>query len=103
MKTISLIGSTGSIGQQVCSVVRRYPNQFKIESLVAHSSAEAFLRQVHEFKPKYAVLVDEKAGEKIKSQIPQGVTFACGEKSAIDAVHYGDVAFISATGFAGLK
>ena len=103
MKTISLIGSTGSIGQQVCSVVRRYPNQFKIESLVAHSSAEAFLRQVHEFKPKYAVLVDENAGARIKAQIPQGVTFACGEQSALDAIHYGDVAFISATGFAGLK
>ena len=103
MKTISLIGSTGSIGQQVCSVVRRYPNQFKIESLVAHSSAEAFLRQVHEFKPKYAVLVDENAGARIKAQIPQGVTFACGEHSALDAIHYGDVAFISATGFAGLK
>ena len=103
MKTISLIGSTGSIGQQVCSVVRRYPNEFKIESLVANSSAEAFLRQVQEFKPKYAVLVNEKAGESVKDQIPQGVRFSCGEQSALEAVHYGDVAFISATGFAGLK
>ena len=45
MKKIALIGSTGSIGRQVCSVVRRHKDKFKIESLVANSSAEAFLKQ----------------------------------------------------------
>ena len=59
MKKISLIGSTGSIGRQVCNVVRRYRDKFQIESIVANASAEAFLSQVLEFKPRYAVLVDE--------------------------------------------
>ena len=103
MKTISLIGSTGSIGSQVCSVVRRHSDKFKLESLVANTSAETFLRQVQEFKPKYAVLVDETAGKKIANQIPAGVKFSCGEQAALDAISYGDVAFIAATGFAGLK
>ena len=103
MKSISLIGSTGSIGQQVCSVVRRHADKFKIESIVANASADAFLQQVCEFKPKYAVLVDEEAGKSIQHAIPDGVTFAYGEKAAEDAVAYGDVAFIAATGFAGLK
>ena len=103
MKTISLIGSTGSIGKQVCSVVRRYPEQFKIESLVANSSHEEFLTQVREFLPKYAALADEEAGKKILDQIPKGVRFAYGEKAVEEAVSYGDVAFVAATGFAGLK
>ena len=103
MKTISLIGSTGSIGKQVCSVVRRYPEQFKIESLVANSSHEEFLTQVREFLPKYAALADEEAGKKIVGQIPDGVRFAYGEKAVEEAVSYGDVAFVAATGFAGLK
>ena len=46
MKKISLIGSTGSIGKQVCAVVRRYPEKFQIESMVANGSAEEFLAQV---------------------------------------------------------
>ena len=65
MKTLSLIGSTGSIGTQVCSVVRRHSDQFKIESIVAHSSADTFLKQVEEFRPAFAALADEEAGKKI--------------------------------------
>ena len=103
MKKISLIGSTGSIGRQVCSVVRRHSDKFQIESLVANSSAQLFLQQVIEFKPKFAALVNEQEGKKIKDQIPSGVQFAYGEAVALQAVSYGDVAFVAATGFAGLK
>ena len=103
MKTISLIGSTGSIGQQVCSVVRRHPDKFQIKSIVANSSAALFLQQVKEFMPEYAALADEKAGKEIAAQIPVGVKYGYGEKAAEEAIAYGDVAFVAATGFAGLK
>ena len=103
MKTISLIGSTGSIGQQVCSVVRRHPDKFQIKSIVANSSATLFLQQVKEFMPEYAALADEKAGKEIAAQIPVGVKYGYGEKAAEEAIAYGDVAFVAATGFAGLK
>ena len=103
MKTIALIGSTGSIGRQVCSVVRRHADKFKIKSIVANSSAELFLAQVKEFMPEYAALADEKVGKEIAAQIPSGVKFSYGEKAAEEAIAYGDVAFVAATGFAGLK
>lgn len=103
MKTIALIGSTGSIGRQVCSVVRRYPEKFKIESIVANSSAEEFLRQVREFRPKYAALVNDTAGKRIQADIPAGVRFGYGEQAAAAAIAYGEVAFVAATGFAGLQ
>ena len=102
MKEISLIGSTGSIGTQVCEVVRRHPDKFKIKSMVANASAEAFLRQIWEFKPEYAVMVDEYSTKSIADKIPDGVTFCWGKANALEAVNYGDTAFISATGFAGL-
>lgn len=103
MKKISLIGSTGSIGTQVCNVVRRYPENFKIEAMVAGSNAEKFLSEVREFKPAYAVMVNEVAGEKIREYIPSGVKFAVGEKAALEAVDLGDVCLVAASGFAGLK
>ncbi len=103
MKTISLIGATGSIGTQVCSVVRRHKDKFRIAALAANSSADEFLKQVEEFRPEYAALADEEAGERIRDQIPPGVKFACGKSAAEDAVAYGDTAFIAATGFAGLR
>ncbi len=103
MKSISLIGSTGSIGRQVCAVVRRYRERFQILSMVANASSEAFLSQLREFKPKYAALVDENEGRKIADQIPDGVHFAYGKRAALDAIAYGEIAFIAATGFAGLE
>ena len=103
MKTLSLIGSTGSIGQQVCSVVRRHGDKFKIVSIVANSSTDTFLKQVEEFRPAFAALVDETAGKKIAPLIPDGVRFGYGKQAALDAIAYGEVAFIAATGFAGLE
>ena len=102
MKTISLIGSTGSIGTQVLAVVRRYPQRFQVKSMVANSNAELFLQQVAEFKPAYAALVNEQAAKSIAHRIPEGVRFAYGTQAALDAVEYGEVAFVAATGFAGL-
>ena len=88
MKTISLIGSTGSIGTQVLAVVRRYPQRFQVKSMVANSNAELFLQQVAEFKPAYAALVNEQAAKSIAHRIPEGVRFAYGTQAALDAVEY---------------
>ncbi len=103
MKTLSLIGSTGSIGRQVCSVVRRHKDKFRIESMVANCSKDLFLQQVEEFKPRYAALVDETSGKEIADKIPQGVQFAYGKKAALDAILYGDTAIVATTGFSGLE
>ena len=103
MKKIALIGSTGSIGKQVCEVVRRHKQQFEIVSLVSNASAEAFLQQVIEFKPRYAALADETQGKKIAPFIPDGVTFSYGKQAALDGVCYGEITVVAATGFAGLR
>lgn len=103
MKTLSLIGSTGSIGRQTCSVVERYKDEFRIESLVAYRSAELFLEQVNKYRPKFAYLVDEEAGKRIQNEIPSDVHFAYGEEASLEAVSHGDIAMIATTGFAGLK
>ncbi|MBQ8406345.1 MAG: 1-deoxy-D-xylulose-5-phosphate reductoisomerase, partial [Clostridia bacterium] len=103
MKTLSLIGSTGSIGRQVCSVVRRHKDKFRIESMVANCSKDLFLQQVEEFKPRYAALVDETVGKEIADKIPQGVQFAYGKKAALDAISYGNTAIVATTGFSGLE
>lgn len=56
MKKIAVIGSTGSIGKQVLSVVRRNPDKFKIVSLAAGSNVELLCEQIKEFSPSVATL-----------------------------------------------
>ena len=100
MKKIALIGSTGSIGKQVISVSNRYPDEFKIVSLSAHSNRIEFEQQVNKLNPKVACL-DICNGD---ITVPKGVDFYSGENSYLNAViTEADIVVVSVVGFAGLK
>ncbi len=98
MKKIALIGCTGSIGKQVCAVVRRYPEQFCISALVAGRNGEELSRLAREFRPKFVALAGE--GE---CSLPDGVTRLYGEEITARIFEDCDVAMIAASGFAGLR
>ena len=40
MRTIAILGATGSIGTQALDIVRRHPDQFRAGCLTAHGSSE---------------------------------------------------------------
>lgn len=102
MISIALIGSTGSIGKQVCNVVRRYPEKFRFCALVANSNAQTLSSQIAEFQPDRAVIIKEELLAAMPA--PTGKTaLSSGEQNALDCIENCDVAFIAATGFAGLK
>ncbi|PJB49714.1 MAG: 1-deoxy-D-xylulose-5-phosphate reductoisomerase [Chloroflexi bacterium CG_4_9_14_3_um_filter_45_9] len=52
MKKIALLGSTGSIGQQVLDVIRFFPDKFEIVGLAGGKNLELLKRQIMEFQPK---------------------------------------------------
>ena len=99
MKKIALIGSTGSIGKQTLSVVRRYPEKFKIVSLAAGKNVGDFLQQVQEFKPQVATLSSAPNG----IEIPNGVEFFSGEDAFKNAIiDDADIVVVALVGFKGL-
>jgi len=59
MKHLSILGSTGSIGTQTLEIIRKFPDKFKIVGLTANSNAELLLKQIKEFKPKAAAILNE--------------------------------------------
>ena len=66
MTHLTLLGSTGSIGTSTLDVVRRWPERFGIYALVAGRNVELLARQIAEFKPKVAVVADEKALDQLR-------------------------------------
>ncbi|MFZ2540250.1 MAG: 1-deoxy-D-xylulose-5-phosphate reductoisomerase, partial [Gallionella sp.] len=68
MQRITILGSTGSIGTNTLDVVARHPDRFEIIALTANSQAELMFRQCQQFKPKYAVLLDEVAAAQLRQQ-----------------------------------
>ena len=69
MRTIAILGATGSIGTQALDIVRRHPDQFRAGCLTAHGASDKLFDLVREFKPDVAALVNE------PEAIPEDVRF----------------------------
>lgn len=65
-QNITVLGSTGSIGTSTLDVITRHPERFCAYALTAHSRVEPLLEQCKQFKPRYAVMLDEQAAEKLE-------------------------------------
>jgi len=68
MKTIGILGSTGSIGTQTLDIVRKEPD-IKVSALAAGRNIELLEQQIREFKPLIAAVSDEKDAETLKVRV----------------------------------
>lgn len=69
MKSVTILGSTGSIGVSTLDVLGRHPEQFHVYALTAHSSVDTMLQQCQQFNPDIAVMLDPDAAEKLQAAI----------------------------------
>ena len=68
MKTISILGSTGSVGCNTLNVIRALKEEFKVLALAAHSNIELLYEQIQEFKPLFAAVYDEEQAERLQKK-----------------------------------
>jgi 1-deoxy-D-xylulose-5-phosphate reductoisomerase len=69
MRSLAILGSTGSIGTQALDVVRRNPDQFRVVGMAAGSRHELLVGQVREFMPPLVAVADEEAAAEFKRQL----------------------------------
>ena len=65
MKTVSILGSTGSIGKNALDVLSKIKG-FKVVALASHSDIKTLIEQVYKYKPKYISVFDEEKNKEIK-------------------------------------
>ena len=63
---ITILGSTGSIGVSTLDVVARHPGRFSVTALTARSSVELLAEQCRRFQPRYAVMTDVDAADRLR-------------------------------------
>jgi len=64
IRQITVLGSTGSIGESTLDVIARHPDRFQAFALTANHSVEKMLAQCQRFQPRFAVMLDTaSAGE----------------------------------------
>ena len=71
MKGIAVLGATGTIGVNTLDVIRRHPAQYRIIALTANKQTDRLVEQCLEFKPEYAVMVDEEAAHRLEQLLKQ--------------------------------
>jgi 1-deoxy-D-xylulose-5-phosphate reductoisomerase len=85
MRSITILGSTGSIGTQALDVVRRNPDRFRVVGLSAAGlNQELLAGQIREFLPPVVAIAGEEAAREIQSALGQvrGVEFLVGPDAA---------------------
>ncbi|MCP3851528.1 MAG: 1-deoxy-D-xylulose-5-phosphate reductoisomerase [Gammaproteobacteria bacterium] len=70
MRTIALLGSTGSIGKNVLAVIRQFPEKFNVAALTAGRNIELLADQVKEFDPNLISISDSILVEKLCLLLP---------------------------------
>lgn len=105
MKSISLLGSTGSIGRQTLEVVAANPDKLKIRAIAAHTSDELLEEQIKMCQPDIAVLSDKEAAARLCKRYHGKTEILAGEEGLLAAATYdgADTVLASMVGYAGLR
>ncbi|OOV84395.1 1-deoxy-D-xylulose-5-phosphate reductoisomerase, partial [Oceanospirillum linum] len=68
-KCLTLLGSTGSIGDSTLDVVARHPERFSVYALTAHRNGEKLVAQCLRFMPEVAVVGDAGTAAGVEAQL----------------------------------
>lgn len=104
MRSLILLGSTGSIGRQTLDLLRAEPGSHRVVGLAAKKSFDLLKEQVEEFRPAFVALTDAEAAEALAGELPPSTKLFSGpdalEAIAVEADY--DVAVHGVVGAAGL-
>jgi 1-deoxy-D-xylulose-5-phosphate reductoisomerase len=68
-KTVNILGATGSIGASVLDLIGRYPDQYAVHILAAHSNIDALATLARQHHPVHVVLTGNHGYDQLKAQL----------------------------------
>lgn len=102
MKTIAILGSTGSIGTQALDLVRRNPEKFSVSVLSCGRRIERLKEQIEEFHPRMVVVQREEDAATLAVEYPK-LQVEYGDKGLIAAAESScDLVLNSLVGIRGM-
>ena len=64
---VTVLGSTGSVGENTLDVLARHADRFRLVAIAANRNAAKLARQIVKFRPAYAALADESAAQELRT------------------------------------
>jgi 1-deoxy-D-xylulose-5-phosphate reductoisomerase len=85
-RSVSILGSTGSVGCSTLDLISRTPDKFRIEALTAHRNVALLAAQAREFRPRVAVVRDQAGYQELKAALAgTGIEAVAGEAAMLEA------------------
>ena len=103
-KTVSILGSTGSIGRQTLEVVEQLP--IKVAALTAGGNVELMAQQCRKFRPELAVMATPEAAEALRDALgTQKIRILSGMEGLLAAAEHeqADTVVTAVVGMLGLR
>lgn len=104
-KTITILGSTGSVGKNTIDLISANPDEFKVRALTAGKNISLLVEQSKKCNPEFVAIADENLFEDLKKSL-SGTQIKCGagENAILEAASMNvDITMASIVGLAGLK
>ena len=73
-QVLTILGSTGSIGESTLDVVSRHPEKFRVFALAGHKQVEKLAAQCQTFRPEYAVVADAEHAARLETLLKRDGT-----------------------------
>ncbi|MGM0525633.1 MAG: 1-deoxy-D-xylulose-5-phosphate reductoisomerase [Pseudomonadota bacterium] len=105
MRSITVLGATGSIGQNTLDVIRQHPQRFQVFALTAMSQVEPLAQLCREFKPQVAVVGNAESAKQLQALVQgQAIEILYGPEalSQVSSANEVDVVMAAIVGAAGL-
>ncbi|RLQ02562.1 1-deoxy-D-xylulose-5-phosphate reductoisomerase [Geobacillus stearothermophilus] len=104
MKYISILGASGSIGQQTLDVMRAHPDKFRLAAASVGKNVEAARKLIAEFSPVLVAVTDRDAYEVLRCEYSGRTAVVYGEEGLVEAAicPQADVVVTAVVGSVGL-
>lgn len=104
---VAILGSTGTIGRNTLDVIRNHPDRYRVVALSAFSQDETLVAQCLEFKPDFAVLVEQESADRMEQQLKRAgsqtrVLVGTAHLDEVVALNQVDTVMAGIVGAAGL-
>ena len=106
-QVLTILGSTGSIGESTLDVVSRHSEKFRVFALAGHKQVEKLAAQCRTFRPEYAVVADAEHAARLEAMLKRDGTATqvlYGAQALVDVVSADEVSGVmcAIVGAAGL-
>jgi 1-deoxy-D-xylulose-5-phosphate reductoisomerase len=105
VRSVSVLGATGSIGDSTMDLLRAAPERYQVEALTANTNVDALVKLAKEFRARFVAVADASKLDELRAALAgTGIESGAGDSAIVEAAQRpSDWLMAAVSGAAGLK